>query len=89
MAYLMDAYPEMVLEGMVGVSVINNTIGCIFTFTASDWLASSGVRNCFIAISVLDFFFVMLTVPMMLYGKSCRRWTLGRYQEFVKIRDSL
>lgn len=32
LAYLQDAYPEMVLEGMVGVSVINNSIGCIFTF---------------------------------------------------------
>jgi hypothetical protein len=28
MAYLMDAYPEIVLEGMVGVAVINNTIAC-------------------------------------------------------------
>ena len=89
MAYLMDAYPDMVLEGMVGVSVVNNTLGCIFTFTASDWLAASGVRDCFIAISVLDFVFVMLTVPMMVYGKRCRQWTLARYQEFVKIRDSL
>lgn len=89
MAYLMDAYPEMVLEGMVGVSVINNTIALIFTFTASDWLAASGVRDTFIAIAVLDFVFVMLTVPMMVWGKSCRRWTLGRYREFVKIRDSL
>ena len=85
----MDAYPEMVLEGMVGVAVINNTIGCIFTFTASTWLENSGVRDCFIAISVLDFFFIMLTIPMMIYGKACRRWTLTRYREFVKIRDSI
>lgn len=89
MAYLMDAYPEMVLEGMVGVAVINNSLGCIFTFTASDWLASSGVRDCFIAIGVLDFFFVMLTVPMMIWGKSCRRWTRGRYEDFVRSRDEI
>ncbi|EKD14493.1 uncharacterized protein L3040_000020 [Drepanopeziza brunnea f. sp. 'multigermtubi'] len=89
MAYLMDAYPEMVLEGMVGVSVINNSIGCIFTFTASTWLANSGVRDCFIALSVLDFFFIALTVPMVVYGKACRRWTLTRYLNFVKIRDSI
>lgn len=35
MAYLMDAYPDMILEGMVGVAVINNTLACIFTFTCS------------------------------------------------------
>jgi len=35
MAYLMDAYPDMVLEGMVGVAVINNSLACIFTFCCS------------------------------------------------------
>jgi MFS family permease len=90
MAYLMDAYPEMGLEGMVGVSVINNAIGCIFTFTVSDWLARSGVRDTFIAIAVLEFFFFFcLTVLMMVWGKKCRRWTLGRYKEFVRIRDEI
>jgi MFS family permease len=89
MAYLMDAYPEMVLEGMVGVSVVNNTLGCIFTFTASYWLNASGNQNTFIAIAVLDFFFVMLTVPMMIWGKTCRSWTKRRYLDFVRTRDSL
>jgi len=89
MAYLMDAYPEMVLEGMVGVAVINNTIGMIFTFSTSPWLASSGTQNTMIATGVLDFVFIMLTVPMMIWGKSCRRWTRGRYEEFIRIRDAL
>ncbi|KAM3076129.1 Major facilitator superfamily transporter [Clarireedia jacksonii] len=88
MSYLMDAYPEMVLEGMVGVSVINNTIGCIFTFAASPWL-ETGTANTFIAIGVLDFVFVMCTWPMMVYGKRCRRWTKRRYLEFVRSRDAL
>ena len=29
MAYLMDCYPDMVLEGMVCTAIINNTISCI------------------------------------------------------------
>jgi MFS family permease len=91
MAYLMDAYPEMVLEGMVGVSVVNNSLACVFTFIASLWLGAGvdSTRNCMIEIAVLDFVFVMLTVPMMFYGKKCRRWTLKRYEEFVRIRDTL
>jgi MFS family permease len=35
LAYLMDVYPDMVLEGMVGVAVINNSLACIFTFVCS------------------------------------------------------
>ncbi|KUL90997.1 hypothetical protein ZTR_00626 [Talaromyces verruculosus] len=89
MAYLMDAYPEMVLEGMVGVAVINNSIACILTFTASLWLDSQGVQNTFIVIAALDCFFVLTTIPMMYWGKSCRQWTKTRYLDFVRIRDSL
>lgn len=89
MSYLMDAYPEMVLEGMVGVSVIDNSIGCIFELSASTWLRNSGVRDCFIALGVLDFLFIALTIPMIIYGKACRKWTLTRYLDFVKIRDSI
>jgi MFS family permease len=89
MTYLMDAYPDMVLEGMVGVAVINNTIGCIFTFTCSDWLAASGTQNTFIAIAVLDFVFMMMTVPMMIWGKTFRRWTLQRYLKFLEVRDGM
>ena len=89
MAYLMDAYPEMVLEGMVGVSVINNTIGMIFSFVASKWLDAESVQNVFIAIGVLAFVFMMTTVPMLIWGKACRRWTRGRYERFLVLRDGL
>jgi MFS family permease len=89
MAYLMDAYPEMVLEGMVGVSVINNTIGMVFSFGASRWLAAESVQSVFIAIGVLAFVFMMTTVPMIIWGKACRRWTRGRYEQFLLLRDGL
>ena len=85
----MDAYPDMVLEGMVGVATINNSIALVFTFTASDWIAASGVRNTFVAIGVLAFVFIMTTVPMMIWGKGSRRWTRQRYQRFLELRDGM
>jgi MFS family permease len=88
-SYAMDCYPEMILEGLVGVAVINNSLAMIFTFTASDWFAADGTQNTMIAVAVLDFFFILLTVPMVIWGKSCRRWTLERYRAFVKFRDTL
>ena len=83
----MDAYPDMVLEGMVGVATINNSIALVFTFTASDWIEASGVRNTFIAIGVLAFVFIMTTLPMMIWGKTSRRFTRDKYQRFLEIRD--
>lgn len=87
MAYLQDAYPDMVLEGMVGVSVINNSIACIFTFTAQLWLDAESLAKTFIGIGVLSCVFLLTTVPMIYWGKTCRRMTRKRYENFLRIRD--
>ncbi|POS74757.1 hypothetical protein DHEL01_v206845 [Diaporthe helianthi] len=89
MAYLVDAYPGMVLEGMVGVAVINNTIGCIFSFVTSPWMDGSGVKNTFIAAGVLAFVALATSLPMAVFGKSARRSTRERYNLFVAGRDGL
>lgn len=89
LSYLCDAYPGMVLEGMVGVSIINNTIGMIFSFVTEDWIYAIGPLNTYISIGVLCFVFVMTTAPMIYYGKRCRVWTKGMYLRFIEERDGL
>ncbi|KAF3925357.1 hypothetical protein ABW20_dc0109876 [Dactylellina cionopaga] len=89
MAYLVDCYPEMVIEGMVGVAVINNTLGMIFTFACSDFIAAAGTENSYIIIAVLQFFFTALSIPMIIWGKQIRRWTTPSYRRFLEIRDGL
>lgn len=89
MAYLVDAYPEMVLEGMVGVAVINNSIGMIFSFVTSPWMAASGTQNTFIAAGVLAFAALATSLPMAWWGKAARRMTRDRYTRFVADRDGM
>ncbi|KAI9170640.1 MFS general substrate transporter [Paramyrothecium foliicola] len=86
--YLADSYPDMVLEGMVGVAVINNTLAMIFTFAASHWL-DAGIQNCFIVLGVLSFVVLASSLPMAIWGKAARRWTNPRYTSYLKIRDSM
>ena len=89
MAYLMDAYPDMVLEGMVGVSVINNTFACIFTFVASIWMDKDSVTSVFIAIgTVSSVLMIGSTVLMMMYGKHFRRLTAPQYKKFLYRRGA-
>ncbi|KAK6506294.1 hypothetical protein TWF506_011212 [Arthrobotrys conoides] len=89
MAYLVDCYPDMVIEGMVGVAVINNTLGMTFTFACSPFIAAAGTRNSYIIIAVLQFFFAGLTIPMIKWGKRIRKWTAPSYRRFLEIRDGL
>lgn len=86
--YLADSYPEMVLEGMVGVCVINNMLAMVFSFVTSYWLAT-GLRDCFIEVGVISFVVLGLSFPMILWGKQWRRWTKANYLKFVEIRDGL
>lgn len=85
MSYLMDAYPEIVIQGMVGVSIINNTLACIFTFLCSKWLDSSGTLNTYIVLAVVDFVSIGFIIPTLYWGKSWRRKTKGLYIELVEL----
>lgn len=88
MSYLVDCYPEMVLEGMVGVSLINNNLAAVFSWVVDYWF-TIGPQNTFISIGVLNFFIIFLSLPMIYFGKRCRIWTAQRYMKYVEVRDSL
>ncbi|VVT54654.1 uncharacterized protein SAPINGB_P004184 [Magnusiomyces paraingens] len=87
MSYLMDAYPQMVLEGMVGVSLVNNGIAAIFTFFCQKWVDNEGNYKTYLALGSLNLFFFLLTFPMIIKGKWCRKMTSKMYKDFIKIRD--
>lgn len=89
MGYLMDAYPEMVIEMMAGVSVINNMFGCIFTFACSPWLDAMGNTKTFIILAVITCVIMGSSVPMIYYGKRIRVWTKPWYLDFCERRDRL
>ncbi|KAJ5125270.1 hypothetical protein N7476_010382 [Penicillium atrosanguineum] len=90
MAYLEDAYPEIILEGMVGVSVINNTLGCIFSFVCQSWLDVQSVTHVFVEICIISFVIMVMTTVLMLYwGKRMRKSTENRYRNFLVVRDAI
>lgn len=89
MAYLMDCYPGMVLEGMVCTAIINNNISCVFTFVCSIWLTASGTENTYIVLAIINFLITLLAIPMFIYGKKIRIWTKPWYINSLEIRDGL
>jgi hypothetical protein len=74
---------------MVGVAVVNNTLGMIFTFATSFWLAAQSVTDVMCEIGALSCIFILTSLPMMYWGKASRRWTLERYRQFIETRDQM
>lgn len=89
MSYLMDAYPEIVIQGMVGVSIINNTLACIFTFVCSLWLDNSGTQNTYITLAVIDFVSIAFIIPTLIWGKTWRKNTRGLYIQLVELSQGM
>jgi len=87
LSYAMDSYPDMVLEGMVGVSVINNSLACIFTFVCSIWLDVHSVSEVFVTIAIISFVSMLGgTILILVYGKRMRMWTTPSYERFLQVR---
>lgn len=89
MSYLMSSYPEMILEGMIGVSLINNGIGCIFTFACSPWLEAMGNTKTYAVLTALQVVACLMIVPFMKYGKRMRQWTKKYYISYIEARDGV
>lgn len=89
LAYLMDAYPDMVIEMMCGVAVINNYIGMIFTFACSPWLDAMGNTHTFVILAVLECVVAFFSIFFLRYGKLIRKKTTRMYLNYCKMRDNL
>ena len=89
MSYLMAAYPEMVIEGMIGVSLINNSIGCIFTFVCSLWLDAMGNTHTYAILTGIQVLACFAAVPFIIWGKPMRAWTKKYYLDFIERRDGV
>lgn len=88
LGYVMEG-SDLVLESMVCVAIINNTISCIFTFTCSIWLDASGTENTYIALAVINFAVMMVAIPFIIYGKTFRVKTKKWYLELLNARDNI
>lgn len=89
LGYLMDAYPDTVIEMMSGVAVVNNVIGCIFTFACSPWLEAMGNTKTFIILAVIEFVVAFFALFFIWYGKAIRKKTTKMYINYCKLRDSI
>jgi MFS family permease len=52
--------------------------GLIFSLFIVDWLDAEGSRDVFLAIGGIQLFFMLLTIPMYIYGKRARMWTVRK-----------
>ena len=52
--------------------------GLVFSLFAVDWMESDGARTVFLALGGIQLGFLLFTIPMYIYGKRARMWTVRK-----------
>ncbi|KAK3726133.1 hypothetical protein LTR37_000281 [Vermiconidia calcicola] len=84
LTYNMDCYVEIIGDSLIGICFIRNAFATIIAVTITYWIEGMGLINMHIMVAVISFATALTTIPMMIYGKSARRWTEGRLDKMSK-----
>lgn len=74
---------QLVGDALVSVAFVRNGLATVIVFALTPWIESVGLYNMFVSAACLATAILLLTVPMIVWGKRARCWTAGRYAEVV------
>ncbi|KAG5355096.1 putative MFS-type transporter [Yarrowia sp. B02] len=77
--YLIDCYSQIVGDAFIGVVVVRNGLGMVIIFCMSPWVDGIGLQNVYIMGGCFTLIPLILTIPMIIWGKELRRRSESRY----------
>jgi len=84
--YLQDAYTKIIGPAFVGAAFITNILGTILLFAIWPWEAGMGTFNMFIMLGCISVLFNLMSVPILIWGKSWRRRCARRYEALARLQ---
>lgn len=77
--FCVDSYRQYAGEALVTLNFAKNIFhGLVFSLFVSHWLADDGPKTVFIWIGVIQLIALLFTIPMFIYGKRARMWTVRK-----------
>ncbi|KAK3072725.1 hypothetical protein LTR53_006307 [Teratosphaeriaceae sp. CCFEE 6253] len=77
--FAVDSYRQYAGEALVTLNFSKNVFhGLVFSLFFNKWLDSEGSKNVFIAIGGIQVACLLSTIPMYIYGKRARMWTVRK-----------
>jgi MFS family permease len=77
--FAVDSYRQYAGEALVTLNFSKNIFhGLVFSLFFNKWLESDGSRDVFVAVGCIQLVLMLTTVPMYMYGKRARLWTVRR-----------
>ncbi|KAK5722256.1 hypothetical protein LTR17_014262 [Elasticomyces elasticus] len=77
--FAVDSYRQYAGEALVTLNFSKNIFhGLVFSLFFNRWLDSEGSRDVFVAIGGIQIACLLTTIPMYIYGKRARMWTVRK-----------
>lgn len=77
--FCVDSYRQYAGEALVTLNFSKNILhGLVFSLFVTGWLEHDGSKTVFIWIGVIQLIIVFSTIPMYIYGKRARMWTVRK-----------
>ncbi|KAK8073889.1 MFS-type transporter [Apiospora phragmitis] len=77
--FCVDSYRQYAGEALVTLNFSKNIFhGLVFSLFVTEWLTHDGAKSVFIWIGVIQLICLLSTIPMYIYGKRARMWTVRK-----------
>ncbi|KAF2146295.1 uncharacterized protein K452DRAFT_294871 [Aplosporella prunicola CBS 121167] len=77
--FCVDSYRQYAGEALVTLNFSKNVFhGLVFSLFFTEWLESDGAKTVFVIIGCIQIFFLLFSIPMYIYGKRARMWTVRK-----------
>ncbi|KAL5002485.1 major facilitator superfamily domain-containing protein [Aspergillus recurvatus] len=77
--FCVDSYRQYAGEALVTLNWSKNVFhGLVFSLFVVDWMEVDGARTVFVALGVIQLGLLLFSIPMYIYGKRARMWTVRK-----------
>lgn len=77
--FCVDSYRQYAGEALVTLNFYKNVLhGLVFSLFVSHWMKEDGPKRVYIWLGIIQLLLCLLTVPLYIYGKRARMWTVRR-----------
>lgn len=75
--FCVDSYRQYAGEALVTLNFSKNIFhGLVFSLFVNKWMEDKGVKEVFLALGGIQLALLAMTIPMYIYGKRARMWTV-------------
>ncbi|KAK4102740.1 MFS general substrate transporter [Parathielavia hyrcaniae] len=77
--FCVDSYRQYAGEALVTLNFSKNILhGLVFSLFVTGWLSDDGPKTVYIWIGVIQLILLLFTIPMYIFGKRLRMWTVRK-----------